>query len=145
MYCTNCGFKIKKGERFCTNCGEKLDMELYEKKIKPIGKQQKEPPRSFNLGDLGKDGIPGSKVAAFGLVITLISMVMGSMGIITTMIALLLLLVARIRGFKSIWIWIGCIACVFLFFRAISISQAETSLSSALFFNNLFGFFGLFF
>ena len=135
MYCTNCGFKIKKGERFCTNCGEKLDMELYEKKIKPIGKQQKEPPRSFNLGDLGKDGI----------VITLISMVMGSMGIITTMIALLLLLVARIRGFKSIWIWIGCIACVFLFFRAISISQAETSLSNALFFNNLFGFFGLFF
>ena len=83
MYCTNCGCKIKKGERFCTKCGEKLDMELYEKRIKPIGENRRETQKSYSLGDLGKDGVPGSKVAAFGVVITLLSLVMGSLGIFT--------------------------------------------------------------
>ena len=145
MYCTNCGCKIKKGERFCTKCGEKLDMELYEKRIKPIGENRRETQKSYSLGDLGKDGVPGSKVAAFGVVITLLSLVMGSLGIFTTIIAFVLLIIARNRGFKSIWIWVGTGACVFLFFRAVSISEAETSLSNALFFNNMFSFLGLFF
>ena len=124
-------------------------MELYEKRIKPIGENRRETQKSYSLGDLGKDGVPGSKVAAFGVVITLLSLVMGSLGIFTTIIAFILLIIARNKGFKSIWIWVGTVACVFLFFRAVSravsISEAETSLSNALFFNNMFSFLGLFF
>ena len=143
MYCTSCGNEVGKGEKFCTKCGAILDMDLYTKRTKPKTKKApKEAGRTYSLGDLGKDGIPGSKVAAFGLVITLLSIIMGSMGLWTVPIALLLLIIAYCRGFRSIWIWIGISVCALLFIRALWIFCAEVEASA---YGGIAGFLSIFF
>ena len=147
MNCTNCGGKMKIREKFCTKCGAAANTDLNIKRIRPnvMDEQKKEKSKSFGFSDLGKDGIPGSKLAAFGLILTLLTIVMGSSGALTAFIAVILLVSARIRGFKSIWIWMGIVCCFFLYDRATAISYRETQYSNALFFNNVFGFLDLFF
>ena len=92
MYCTKCGSNMKSGERFCTTCGEKLDMDLNTKRIRPnvkyVYRASAKVQQSYGLGDLGKDGIPGSKLAMFGLVITLVTAFMGSLGCFTSLIGI---------------------------------------------------------
>ncbi len=123
MFCTNCGSKMMNGEQFCTKCGAKLDNGLETKRIRPRVKAM-EAKKSYGLGDLGKEGVPGSRRAAFGIVITLISIVLGPLGFITSFCGAYLLLAARVNGFKSIWIWIGVVVGVVLFFNSLAIGMA---------------------
>ena len=143
MFCTNCGSKMMNGEQFCTKCGAKLDNGLETKRIRPRVKAM-EAKRSYSLGDLGKEGVPGSKTAAAGMAFTLLSIVVGELGVFTAFIGVIVLLGARLKGFKSIWIWIGIAAGVVLGFNAMSIMMYHTELSNALFFSNLFSFISLF-
>ena len=149
MYCTKCGSNMKSGERFCTTCGEKLDMDLNTKRIRPnvkyVYRASAKVQQSYGLGDLGKDGIPGSKLAMFGLVITLVTAFMGSLGCFTSLIGIGILIAAYLKGFKSTWVWVGIALGVCLLCRSFAILSAELDCANQRAWDDMMGIVGIFF
>ena len=104
-------------------------MDLNTKRIRPnvkyVYRASAKVQQSYGLGDLGKDGIPGSKLAMFGLVITLVTAFMGSLGCFTSLIGIGILIAAYLKGFKSTWVWVGIALGVCLLCRSFAILSAE--------------------
>lgn len=138
MYCQNCGELIEPGEVFCTQCGSRVGTAGY-------GNKSSAGNRSYGIRDLGREGVPGSRLALFGIVFCLLSIVVGEIGMITSFVAVILLIAARICGFRSIWIWIGVLVSCGLCMNALMIESYRASLETSLFIGNMIGFLGLFF
>ena len=129
MYCTKCGSNMKSGERFCTTCGEKLDMDLNTKRIRPNVKYV----------------YRASAKVQHGLVITLVTAFMGSLGCFTSLIGIGILIAAYVKGFKSTWVWVGIALGVCLLCRSFAILSAELDCANQRAWDDMMGIVGIFF
>ena len=149
IYCTACGNEMESGASFCTKCGAKMQYPNKNKRYVTNESAKTDKKKSYTLHDLGKQGIKGSYAALIGLVIGILGFLAGETGMLCSIIAIFLLFIGRVRGFKSVWVTIGVIIACLVFVKAssqfIARIEYENAVRDSMFFSNMLGVLGLFF
>ncbi len=103
--CPNCGEKITYGAKFCTKCGTPANMNAGSGKAEQVTGNRK----SYRIADFEDESIPGSNSALIGLCLCIASLFLGGIAPVSFAFAVICIMSARARGFRSPWLKVAII------------------------------------